>query len=203
MSLRKLGSETMMLLTESPKVRLCATLGLNTSDVGGLRYQLLHRTASAVYEAQRYRSRRAIMLVHSFSPMKWVTQLDKIAERKNRYFRSIAEAAERISAHNKRLTPEQALHLASHGVKRNVDGSYSWKFDEYQSSSVLMRTRNVRSSSDRYRIAASRQPTKRADVVAEVGLNGVWPGRGAFEAEARPSFCASRCGAAAVTLWKS
>ena len=24
------------------------------------------------------------------------------------------------------------LHLASHGVKRNADGSYSWKFDEYQ-----------------------------------------------------------------------
>jgi len=63
---------------------------------------------------------------------KWVSQLDKIAERKKRCFRSVAEAAERISAHNKRLTPEQALHLASHGVKRNADGSYSWKFDEYQ-----------------------------------------------------------------------
>ena len=62
----------------------------------------------------------------------WVSQLDKLAEQKGRYFRSVAEAAERISAHNKRLTPEQALHLASHGVKRNVDGSYSWKFDEYQ-----------------------------------------------------------------------
>jgi pimeloyl-ACP methyl ester carboxylesterase len=62
----------------------------------------------------------------------WVSQLDKIAERKSRLFRSVAEAAERISAHNERLTPEQALHLASHGVKRNVDGSYSWKFDEYQ-----------------------------------------------------------------------
>ena len=35
-------------------------------------------------------------------------------------------------AHNKRLTPEQALHLATHGVKRNADGSYTWKFDEYQ-----------------------------------------------------------------------
>ena len=64
---------------------------------------------------------------------KWVTQLDKFAERKNRYFRSIAEAAERISAHNKRLTPEQALHLASHGVRQNADDSYSWKFDQYQS----------------------------------------------------------------------
>ena len=49
---------------------LCATLGLNTPQVAGLRYQLLHRTASAVYEAQRYRAHRAIMLVHSFSPTK-------------------------------------------------------------------------------------------------------------------------------------
>jgi len=62
----------------------------------------------------------------------WVAQLDRIAERENHYIRSVAEAAERISAHNKRLTPEQALHLASHGVKRNADGSYSWKFDQYQ-----------------------------------------------------------------------
>lgn len=64
----------------------------------------------------------------------WISQLDEIAERKNRVFRSVAEAAERISAHNIRLTSEQALHLASHGVKRNADGSYSWKFDEYQSA---------------------------------------------------------------------
>ena len=35
--------------------------------VEGIRYQLLHRTASAIYEAQRYRTTRAIMLVHSFS----------------------------------------------------------------------------------------------------------------------------------------
>jgi pimeloyl-ACP methyl ester carboxylesterase len=62
----------------------------------------------------------------------WVAQLDKIADRKTRHQRSVAEAAERISAHNKRLTPEQARHLASHGVKRNADGSYSWKFDQYQ-----------------------------------------------------------------------
>jgi len=62
----------------------------------------------------------------------WVTQLDRIAEQKTRGYRTIAEATERMSAHNKRLTPEQALHLASHGVKRNADGGYSWKFDEYQ-----------------------------------------------------------------------
>jgi hypothetical protein len=62
----------------------------------------------------------------------WVAQLDSIAEQRTRGYRTIAEAAERMSAHNKRLTPEQALHLASHGVKRNADGGYSWKFDEYQ-----------------------------------------------------------------------
>lgn len=51
---------------------LCSTLGLSPSNVGGLRYQLLHRTVSAIYEAQRYRSRHAIMLVHSFSSTrKW------------------------------------------------------------------------------------------------------------------------------------
>ena len=63
---------------------------------------------------------------------KWVAQLDRIAEQKNRHFRTIAEATERIVAHNKRLTPDQALHLATHGVKRNADGTYSWKFDPYQ-----------------------------------------------------------------------
>jgi pimeloyl-ACP methyl ester carboxylesterase len=62
----------------------------------------------------------------------WVTQLDGITKRKAHNYHTIAEAIERISAHNKRLTPEQALHLATHGVKRNADGSYSWKFDEYQ-----------------------------------------------------------------------
>ncbi len=46
---------------------LCATLGLRVADVGGIRYQLLHRAASAIYEAQRYRTMRAVMLVHSFS----------------------------------------------------------------------------------------------------------------------------------------
>ena len=47
---------------------LCKTLGLDAAQVGGIRYQLLHRTASAIYEAKRYRCRHALMLVHSFSP---------------------------------------------------------------------------------------------------------------------------------------
>ena len=43
------------------------TLGLADHNVSNLRYQLLHRTAAAIYEAQRYKVRRALMLVHSFS----------------------------------------------------------------------------------------------------------------------------------------
>src|SRR6202521_572811 len=63
---------------------------------------------------------------------KWVTQLDDIAFRKVRRYESIEAAAERMRAHNKRLTADQALHLARHGLKRNPDGSFSWKFDDYQ-----------------------------------------------------------------------
>ncbi len=47
--------------------KLRETLGLKGADVSTLRYQLLHRTAAAVYEAQRYKVRQAVMLVHSFS----------------------------------------------------------------------------------------------------------------------------------------
>jgi hypothetical protein len=42
-------------------------LELNRNDVGAIGYQLLHRTASAVLEAQRFDARHAVMLVHSFS----------------------------------------------------------------------------------------------------------------------------------------
>jgi hypothetical protein len=42
-------------------------LALDPARVGTLRYQLLHRAASAIYEAKRYRCRHALMLVHSFS----------------------------------------------------------------------------------------------------------------------------------------
>jgi len=46
---------------------LCALLGLRPDEVSDIRYQLLHRTASAVLEAQRFNAPNAMMLVHSFS----------------------------------------------------------------------------------------------------------------------------------------
>jgi hypothetical protein len=55
---------------------LCETLGLDAAQAGGIRYQLLHRAASAIYEAKRYRCRHALMLVHSFSPThRWFEDL--------------------------------------------------------------------------------------------------------------------------------
>jgi hypothetical protein len=46
---------------------LKAALRLTGPVPEALRYQLLHRTASAVIEAKRFRAQHAVMLVHSFS----------------------------------------------------------------------------------------------------------------------------------------
>lgn len=52
---------------------LCKTLGLPKQPPGEIRYQLLHRTASAILEARRWRMATALMLVQSFneSPTSW------------------------------------------------------------------------------------------------------------------------------------
>lgn len=49
---------------------LCARLGLNPKEVGQYRYQLFHRVASALIEAERYRSTHAAMMVQSWCPKK-------------------------------------------------------------------------------------------------------------------------------------
>jgi uncharacterized protein DUF6946 len=46
---------------------LCKILGLSPETANPLRYQLLHRAASAVLEARRYKTNKAVLLVHSFS----------------------------------------------------------------------------------------------------------------------------------------
>jgi pimeloyl-ACP methyl ester carboxylesterase len=61
----------------------------------------------------------------------WVGDLDKTARRKIHAYASPADGADRILARNARLTREQAMHLATHGMKRTADGGYGWKFDPY------------------------------------------------------------------------
>jgi hypothetical protein len=46
---------------------LCQMLGIDKEDSSGLRYQLFHRTVSALIEAERFNAKHALMLVHSFS----------------------------------------------------------------------------------------------------------------------------------------
>ncbi|MEH2535556.1 pimeloyl-ACP methyl ester carboxylesterase [Bradyrhizobium sp. AZCC 1588] len=63
---------------------------------------------------------------------RWIDQLDRISEHQESTFRTIEEAAKRLSTRNKRLTSALALHLARHGVRQGSDGLYRWKFDHYQ-----------------------------------------------------------------------
>lgn len=46
---------------------LCSSLGLAADDIADARYQLVHRSVSALIEARRFTARHAVMLVHSFS----------------------------------------------------------------------------------------------------------------------------------------
>jgi hypothetical protein len=46
---------------------LCGKIGVTFPPPGDLHYQLFHRTASAVLEAERFKTDEAAMIVHSFS----------------------------------------------------------------------------------------------------------------------------------------
>ncbi|WP_390919555.1 DUF6946 family protein [Neorhizobium turbinariae] len=50
--------------------QLCDVLGLDGTPPPQIRYQLLHRTASALIEATRFKTDEAAMLIQSFSPTK-------------------------------------------------------------------------------------------------------------------------------------
>jgi len=59
---------------------LCGELQLQQDQVDFVRYQLLHRTASAIIEAKRFNAENALMLVHSFSQCdEWFDDYKKFA----------------------------------------------------------------------------------------------------------------------------
>jgi hypothetical protein len=59
---------------------ICDLLGLNLPLPDNIYYQLLHRTASAVIEARRFKTDAAAMIVHSFSPKKiWFDEFVRFA----------------------------------------------------------------------------------------------------------------------------
>lgn len=61
----------------------------------------------------------------------WVEQMRKASGRVVRRYGSIDQAVDRMQEANPHLSDAQARHLTVHGVNRNEDGSYSWKFDNY------------------------------------------------------------------------
>lgn len=62
---------------------------------------------------------------------KWVDFLRKLSARAPRRYPGLEEAFQRMREENPHLSPEQARHLTVHGINRNEDGTYSWKFDNY------------------------------------------------------------------------
>ncbi len=61
----------------------------------------------------------------------WIDFLRKLSGRLPRRYPTMEEAVKRMHRANPHLTPQQARHLTVHGVNRNEDGTYSWKFDNY------------------------------------------------------------------------
>ncbi len=64
----------------------------------------------------------------------WVADMRALASRQVRRYARIEDAIERMRQANPNLSEEQARHLTVHGVRRNEDGTYSWKFDNYTRS---------------------------------------------------------------------
>jgi pimeloyl-ACP methyl ester carboxylesterase len=59
----------------------------------------------------------------------WINARQAVANRSPRRYLTFDGALARLRAANEYLTPSQAWHLALHGLNRNEDGSFSWKFD--------------------------------------------------------------------------
>ena len=58
----------------------------------------------------------------------WIEQRRLAMRKAGRRLATIEDAAARMAAANPHLSQPQALHLATHGVRRHPDG-YGWKFD--------------------------------------------------------------------------
>jgi len=62
---------------------------------------------------------------------KWIDDKRQAAGRAPRRYATLDDALARMVGENSYLTADQARHLTIHGINRNEDGSWSWKFDNY------------------------------------------------------------------------
>ncbi len=68
--------------------------------------------------------------------LSWIKETRELSGRTPRPYAELSDAIERMQEANPHLSPEQARHLTSHGVNRNADGTYTWKFDNHFRASV-------------------------------------------------------------------
>jgi len=68
----------------------------------------------------------------------WIDKRRMLSARVPRRYESLDQASKRMSEANPHLSQAQVRHLTVHGMSRNEDGTYSWKFDNYVRSSLPM-----------------------------------------------------------------
>ena len=61
----------------------------------------------------------------------WVADMRALAQRKPREYPTIEQAMARMREANPHLSEEMARHLTIYGVRRNENGTFSWKYDNY------------------------------------------------------------------------
>jgi pimeloyl-ACP methyl ester carboxylesterase len=61
----------------------------------------------------------------------WVTDMRALAQRKPREYVALEQAMARMLEANPHLSAEMAHHLMIYGVRRNENGTFSWKYDNY------------------------------------------------------------------------
>ena len=61
----------------------------------------------------------------------WVTDMRALAQRKPREYTTIEQAMARMREANPHLGETMARHLTIYGVRRNENGTFSWKYDNY------------------------------------------------------------------------
>ncbi len=61
----------------------------------------------------------------------WIDQKRAASARTHRRYKTFEDALTRMKAENSHLSDAQALHLTTHAVNQNEDGTFSWKFDHY------------------------------------------------------------------------
>jgi pimeloyl-ACP methyl ester carboxylesterase len=62
---------------------------------------------------------------------RWIVNKRAAAGRTPKRYATFGDALRRMRAENANLSEAQARHLTIHGVNRNEDGTWSWKFDNY------------------------------------------------------------------------